>query len=148
MLVIFLLSHDSQSGERSGLLMRLVELVMAEFLGPSPDPGLLEAIHLGLRKLAHMVEFGILYALIRRAGPSSGRAFLLTVLYAAFDETHQCFVENRVGSPWDVGVDALGAASVALGERWSRGGGYSVEPGRVPARETRVGAGLGPFGSP
>lgn len=148
MFLIFLLSHDSQSGEHSGLVMRLVERALAGLLGSSPEPDLLEAVHLGLRKMAHMVEFGILYGLIRRAGPSSGRAFLLTVLYAAFDEAHQCFVETRVGSPWDVGVDALGAALVVLWERRSRGGGDGVESGRVPRRENRVGAGLEPAAPP
>jgi VanZ family protein len=148
MFLIFLLSHDSQSGEHSGLVMRLVERVLTGLLGSSPDPDLLEAVHLGLRKMAHMVEFGILYGLIRRAGPAPRKAFLLTVLYAAFDETHQCFVENRVGSLSDVGVDALGAALVVLWERRSRGGGGGGEPSQVPTRENCVGAGLEPAAPP
>ena|GEM_PF-3056717 len=148
MALIFLFSHDAQSGEHSGLVMRLVEQTLAGLLGHSPDPGFLEAVHLGLRKAAHMVEFGILYGLIRRAGPAPTRAFLLTVLYAAFDEAHQCFVETRVGSLLDVGVDALGAAAVVLWEQRSRGGVDGVEPWRVPTRANRVGAGLEPAAPP
>lgn len=143
MALIFLFSHDSQSGEHSGLMMRLVEQALS-LLGHRPEPGLLEAIHLGLRKLAHMVEFGVLYLLFRRAGPRPGRAFLLTVLYAAFDEIHQCFVESRVGSLLDVGVDAMGAALVLLWERRGRGDRPDVEPGRVPAAGYCAGAGLEP----
>jgi len=95
-----------------------------------------------------MVEFGILYGLIRRAGPAPGKAFFLTILYAAFDEAHQCFVETRVGSLLDVGVDALGAGAVLLWERRGRGGVDGVEPWRVPTRANCVGAGLEPAAPP
>ncbi len=46
-------------------------------------------------------------------------AFILTVLYAASDEFHQSFTPSRQPSPWDVLIDAAGAAT-ALGllRRW------------------------------
>jgi VanZ family protein len=39
-----------------------------------------------------------------------GAAWLLAVAYAITDELHQISVPTRVGSPWDVAVDAAGAA--------------------------------------
>ncbi len=91
--------------------------------GP-PEPWL----NLLLKKGAH---FGVYAALAfwwwralcsaRRASPerlSSGTvlalAFILTVLYAASDEFHQSFTPSRHPSPWDVLIDAAGAAT-ALG---------------------------------
>ena len=71
--------------------------------------------HLGtwdlvLRKAAHMTEYAILAALLRRATGSSVWAFGLAVAYAATDEFHQTFVRGRHGSPIDVGIDAIGVA--------------------------------------
>jgi VanZ family protein len=71
--------------------------------------------HLGiwdliLRKGAHMTEYAILAALLRRATGSYGWAFALAVAYAASDEFHQTFVRGRHGSPIDAGIDAVGAA--------------------------------------
>jgi VanZ family protein len=71
--------------------------------------------HLGtwdlvLRKAAHMTEYAILAALLRRATGSSVWASGLAVAYAATDEFHQTFVRGRHGSPIDVGIDAIGVA--------------------------------------
>ena len=69
--------------------------------------------HLGtwdlvLRKAAHMSEYGVLAALLRRATGSYPWAFALAVAYATSDEFHQTFVRGRHGSPIDVGIDAIG----------------------------------------
>ena len=69
--------------------------------------------HLGtwdliLRKAAHLTEYAILAALLRRATGSYGWAFGLALAYAASDEYHQTFVQGRHGSPIDVGIDAIG----------------------------------------
>jgi hypothetical protein len=74
-----------------------------------------------LRKLAHMLVFGVLAVLVARAitlaGPSRLRvlaaAWLLTLAYAASDEWHQTFVQGRAGAPRDVAIDMLGA-TIAL----------------------------------
>jgi hypothetical protein len=60
-----------------------------------------------LRKLAHLTEFAILGLLLARALPDLP-AFGAGVAYAFTDEVHQHFVEGRVGSPLDVGIDAVG----------------------------------------
>jgi VanZ family protein len=71
-----------------------------------------------LRKIAHMVEFGVLAALVVRAltktavnwtAPrvlafSAGAAFL----YAVSDEVHQYFVPGRTASFGDVLIDGCG----------------------------------------
>jgi VanZ family protein len=71
-----------------------------------------------LRKLAHLAEYAILGVLLARAVRRPGVAVALAALYAVTDEVHQTFVEGRVGSPLDVGIDTLGAlAGVVLWER-------------------------------
>lgn len=75
-------------------------------------------VDLVLRKLAHMVEYGILFVFLYRGFRRSTRwsmernlfyTFVLTVFYAASDEYHQTFVPGRAGKLFDVGFDALGA---------------------------------------
>lgn len=82
-------------------------------LSAQPDLGTgLGTIDLVARKLAHMVEFGLLWLLwVRALGASMlVLATLITLGYAAGDEWHQTMVAGRVGSPVDVLVDALGVA--------------------------------------
>ena len=74
-----------------------------------------------LRKLAHMVEFGLLWWLWLRALGRPAVAAGITLAYAASDEWHQSFVEGRVGSPVDWLIDAAGVAvAVALWARYSQ----------------------------
>lgn len=61
-----------------------------------------------LRKLAHAAEFALFGALLLRALGRPWLAFALGVAYAVSDELHQHFVPGRVGSPLDVGIDAVG----------------------------------------
>lgn len=70
-----------------------------------------------VRKVAHMVEYGILSVLLyiwigqwsmsflRRWGTAFGAA----TVYAATDEVHQLFVAGRAGRFTDVCIDGLGA---------------------------------------
>ena len=73
-----------------------------------------------LRKIAHLVEFGILAWLLARpifpygqkhkmpVWESALTVIILAILYAASDELHQTFVIGRTGSFWDVGIDGVG----------------------------------------
>lgn len=73
-----------------------------------------------LRKLAHMVEYGILWLLTRRALGGTflrGRArwvpvvaAFFAVFYAMSDEWHQSSVPGRAGLWSDVLIDASGVA--------------------------------------
>ena len=79
----------------------------------------LDRVQLVVRKIAHLVEYAILSMLIcralakRLAKPlplrSLGQGVLLSIVYAAFDEWHQSWTEERFGSPIDVGIDSVGA---------------------------------------
>jgi VanZ family protein len=71
-----------------------------------------------LRKSAHFGIYAALAAACWRGFGYHGltgrrrvvAAWVLAVAYAISDELHQITVPTRVGSPWDVLVDAAGAA--------------------------------------
>jgi len=74
-----------------------------------------------LRKLAHAAEFAVLGALLLRALAIERAALALGIAYAASDELHQHFVAGRLGSPFDVLIDAVGVAiGVAVFRRLGR----------------------------
>jgi VanZ family protein len=77
-----------------------------------------------IRKGGHVTEYAILGMLCWRAvrqppggeagswsWRDAGIAMTVAVLFAASDEFHQAFVPSRTASPWDVLVDACGAAA-------------------------------------
>ncbi|MDZ7611938.1 MAG: VanZ family protein [Candidatus Moranbacteria bacterium] len=79
--------------------------------------GAIIPVEIVLRKAAHLFEYIFLSFLFWRifywrwklsAFKSGVLAFSLTVIYAASDEIHQSFVENRAGRATDVAVDATG----------------------------------------
>lgn len=62
------------------------------------------------KKIAHVSEFAILFALIFRAiGGKWQLSFVLTMLYAVADEAHQSFVPGRTAALYDLGFDITGA---------------------------------------
>ena len=74
-----------------------------------------------LRKLAHLVEYAILGALLLRAVGREPAAVALGSLYAVTDEVHQAFVAGRQGSPLDWLIDTVGVvAGVVLFARARR----------------------------
>jgi len=111
--------------------MGIIYYLSAQSTLPSPPGPLLNTL---LKKGAH---FGVYAGLAfwwwralcsaRRTSPerlSNGAvlvlAFILTVLYAASDEFHQSFTPSRHPSPWDVLIDAAGAAAALGLLRWQR----------------------------
>lgn len=130
MALIFIASADADSGPRGSRILTpvirwLVPDISAEALGRTV---------LVARKVVHVVTYAVLAGLLWRAlvGRSPGRwearpawlALGLTVAYAISDEFHQRFVPPRVGSPWDVVIDTVGAAVMLAGiwriGRWRR----------------------------
>ncbi len=103
------------SGEQSGMVAEIVEEVLEE-LGVSYPASSPVSLELLVRKGAHMTEYAILFFLYRRALRLSGAkrpglfALALCALYAASDEFHQMFTEDRGPSPVDVAIDTAGAA--------------------------------------
>lgn len=88
-------------------------LLMAVIFFLSAQPHLssgLGWIDLVGRKLAHMIEYGLLWVLWSRGlgHRRPGAAAVIAVLYAVSDEYHQTFVAGRHGSPVDVLIDGTG----------------------------------------
>ena len=71
-----------------------------------------------LRKVAHVVEYTALGALLLRAIGHEATAFAGGVAYAASDEIHQHFVPRRTPSPRDVAIDSAGLLLGFLVWRW------------------------------
>lgn len=77
------------------------------------------ATHVLLAKSVHVLEYGLLCALVRRALVRTGSlerrasmiAFVATVAYGATDELHQRLTPGRTPSPLDLLPDAIGAAA-------------------------------------
>jgi hypothetical protein len=109
MAVIAVGSSGFLSGDRTGHWM----VAVFGHLAPGASPGLLDAAHIGARKIGHLVEFGVLAVLWCRALAPSPRAvplaFVLATVYGGFDELRQGLVPNRVPAVTDVMVDSLGA---------------------------------------
>ena len=94
-------------------------LLMGVIFFLSAQPGLNSGLgvwDLVLRKLAHMVEFGLLWLLWWRAlGYGSPLpAVVIALAYAASDELHQSLVADRTGSPVDWAIDAAGVGLAGL----------------------------------
>lgn len=94
MAIIFAFSHHANSGR-----------VTEEYLG---------VINVPIRKLGHLSEYAILFALLRWAfdsinyGAKSFAAILIAVAYALTDEWHQSFVPGRSASAHDCLIDTIG----------------------------------------
>lgn len=109
--LILILSSDIGSSSNTGALMRQ----LLRFL---PEDQYV-VTHAVVRKLAHLVGYGILGALNVRAlrGGRTGwrlRWALTAVAMAAgiaiVDEYHQTLLSSRTGSGWDVLIDVAGAS--------------------------------------
>jgi hypothetical protein len=129
--LIALGSSSLLSGGRTGRWM----LALLGALAPWASTALLNAAHFGLRKVGHLVEFGVLAVLWYRALAPSPRAvtaaFVLAAAYGGLDELRQGLDPSRVPAVGDVAVDALGAL---LGlAAWT-------EPGRLRTGALRVAA--------
>lgn len=76
-------------------------------------------LHYLIRKLAHMIEYAILFTLVFNASyytfPSIYMpSFSITLGFACLDEFHQLFVPGRSGQLFDVGIDMIGACIACL----------------------------------
>jgi VanZ family protein len=89
------------------------------------DPDAFEIIHAMLRKIGHVIGYGILSFLLFRAWRTTLRprsqswdllwaavSFLMTAAVASVDEWHQSYLPSRTGTWHDVVLDSLAALSV------------------------------------
>jgi len=102
----------------SGAQTARVIIPLLHWLFPAATPHMLRLMHVAIRKLAHVTEFGVFSVTVFR-GIRSGRpgwrldwavsTFFIALAFAALDEWHQTFVPVRQASVRDVTIDALGA---------------------------------------
>src|SRR5438552_6563632 len=99
-------------------------VVVAGWLLPGAASERLAILHGVVRKLGHLVEYGVLAILwMRGLAPdrslrrTAALAFALTVAYAGLDEARQGLTPNRAPSLLDVGIDAGGAGLAAYAWR-------------------------------
>ena len=135
LLLCLIFGFSAQTGDASGSLSFQVSLFLVRLFSPilpAADTNELllaraEAIHFFVRKAAHMTEYFLLMLSVylpvsvwlKNRITFRIRIFLsfcLTVLFAAFDEFHQSFVDGRSGNFVDVCIDSIGilAATVFL----------------------------------
>lgn len=114
--LISLFSTHYFTPEQTG---RVIVPVLRWLLPHAPST-VIRRVHFGIRKLAHVTEFGIFSITVFRAirGPRTGWALnwafltlVVAVSYAVLDEFHQRYVPLRHASPKDVLIDGLGAVS-------------------------------------
>lgn len=118
--IILLASSDAFSGAHTaGVLGR----ILAWLTGHRVMPSAVDTMNFTLRKTSHLMEYGILGALIFRAlrgGRTSWDwrwaigAIALVACVASIDEIHQSFIPSRTGTWHDVILDMAGAAVVQI----------------------------------
>lgn len=85
---------------------------------PNNAPADINELNLIVRKITHVIVFGILAFLLFKSLEtfrySYILAWVLTVLYAISDEWHQSFMPERVAAYQDVLFDSFGAFVVLL----------------------------------
>ncbi|MFQ5417425.1 MAG: VanZ family protein [Myxococcota bacterium] len=90
---------------------------LLEWLLPRALPETLTSLHWGIRKGAHLAEYGLLAVLAARALASTRRlaarrlalaALAWVAVVASFDEARQAFTDTRSGSPGDIALDVAG----------------------------------------
>ena len=113
-ILISLFSTHYFSAEQTGRFI----LPALHWLFPSASRHTLKLMHFGIRKAAHVTEFGIFSVAVfhgirrERRGWKLNWAIitlLIAVAYAALDEWHQSFVPLREARVRDVFIDAFGA---------------------------------------
>lgn len=126
--LISLFSTDVFHAASGGVVQRFVRLLLLLLL-PEPSPQTIALLNLGVRKLAHVLEYGVLVLLLYRGfcqdsrEPHHGRwalgSLLVALAVAGLDEFHQSSTLRRSGTIRDVGFDTVG---IVLGQimLWAR----------------------------
>jgi VanZ family protein len=113
-LLISLFSSHYFSGEETARVI----IPLLHWLFPAATPHMLRVMHVGIRKMAHVTEFGIFSISVFhgiRGGRSGWRfrwavaTLVIAVAFAGIDEWHQSLVPLREARARDVAIDALGA---------------------------------------
>jgi VanZ family protein len=119
MIVIFVMSNDPVSGEKSSKLIELLYKLINFFINYDFNEYYQNLGSFIIRKIAHISEYMILtltYYLAISKNNFKNYTFrqiyfysgLFAVLYSISDEYHQTFVKGRVGTYEDVLIDSIG----------------------------------------
>ena len=113
--VIFIGSTGVLSAEQTSRFL----IPFLRWLYPQISIATILSIHLALRKLGHLIEYGILAVLLWRALRGTltstrnlaiaSLVFMVSAVFAASDEFHQSFIPSRTASSNDVMIDICGA---------------------------------------
>ena len=125
MSIIFFFSTNLFSGSQTSRIIR----PFLKWFAPDISAESIATVQLVFRKIAHLVEYAILSILCCRALAKQDKlrvlqlaalvqAVLIAVAYAAFDEWHQSWTDERFGSPLDVAIDSVGAIVGAVLFSW------------------------------
>ncbi len=116
MLVLFLGGADFAAPETGRFVIPFLKLLM-----PGASHSDLQAIHMVLRKLAHVFEYAVLallwYRAVHHVGGRTPRtaawvALSICLACAFTDEAHQSMLASRQGSARDLVIDAFGATAM------------------------------------
>jgi VanZ family protein len=117
--VVLAMSSPTMSSEQTGGILRPVLAWLLPWLRPVHA----DLIHYLVRKSAHVVEYGVLALLWRRAflldaslAPSRGgwAALGISLVVAIIDERHQAFIPSRTGTSSDIVLDTVSAAAAIV----------------------------------
>jgi VanZ family protein len=118
--LIFFFSSTAASASQTS---RIIEPIL-RFIFSSASDETIRQYHFFIRKCAHFTEYAILAFWAVQAWQQAHYpalrnyryllAVLLVLLIASIDEFNQSFEPTRTSSVWDVGLDTLGGASMAL----------------------------------
>lgn len=122
MTVIFYMSakNGEASASMSGSIAETITGLLEKIRNDSiqEQAAFVEMLAFGVRKLAHMAEYGILflcvYFAVKHLSEKTGRIYKYLIsaafafFYACTDELHQMFVSGRCGTPVDVLIDMVG----------------------------------------
>lgn len=125
---IMIFMFSSQPGDTSWntsgtIVEQVVQLTYPEYenLLPEKQESVYLTYQMIIRKSAHFLEFALLGFLIKLLFWSYGKpntsgwwAWGISTGYAALDEIHQLFMQNRAGMWQDVCIDSLGALAGVL----------------------------------
>lgn len=80
-----------------------------------------QTVNIAIRKLGHIVAYGILGGLAWRADRRVAVGIAIALIVAVTDEWRQSLTLSRTGSPWDVLLDVAGSwLGITAGRRISR----------------------------
>lgn len=114
-MMTLIFGFSGADGEASGSLSLKIAKGISEILNHIGISVSHKTLHIPIRKLAHMTEYGVLFVTAMWAFSWIKDKFryilsyVFCVLYAVTDEIHQLFVPGRCGTYKDVLFDSAGA---------------------------------------